>query len=76
LCALYRTASIERALIELGSAANSSMRDLVGHLSTIEYVDAPETDLLSTEELLLDINTPTDLEIAHEIRKRILRQSD
>lgn len=71
LCALYRSAALRDALQVLGTANNASMKDLMNHFGDIEYVRSPSTPELSATELLLDVNTPVDLELAHSIRTRL-----
>jgi len=74
LCALYNTVAFKQAIASLGNVAHASMRDLISHFTQIQYVDSPATELLTTAEVLLDINTPADLVKAHSIRNRIWSQ--
>ena len=71
LCAIYETDALRHAMADLGASANASMRDMIANISTVEYVDAPCTSALTTHEILLDVNTPEDLETAQAIRNRI-----
>lgn len=71
LCALYRCSSLHAAIDQLPTVANASMRDLISHFDVIKFADNPHTEDLSSAEVLLDINTPADLELAHSIRERL-----
>ncbi len=64
LCALYSTAGLKKAIAELGSVENKSMRDLLGFLNKKEIT-------LSKDELalLIDIDSPADLLRAIAISK-------
>lgn len=71
LCALYRCSSLRAAIDQLPTVAHASMKDLISHLDEVTCVDNPSTDDLTSAEVLLDINTPADLELAHSIRERL-----
>ena len=62
LNALYDVKALRAALQALGSPANQSMQSLIAHLTDIEYVQACDTSI--GDQLLLDVNTPADLERA------------
>ena len=62
LNALYDVKALRAALQAMGSPANQSMQSLIAHLRNIEYVQASDTSI--GEQLLLDVNTPADLERA------------
>jgi len=59
LCALYRAESLRRAVAELGSTHGQSVRNLTHLLSVKEVQLEP-----SLQRILLDIDTPSDLEQA------------
>jgi molybdopterin-guanine dinucleotide biosynthesis protein A len=59
LCSLYRAESLRRALAELGDTHGQSMRNLTHLLSVKELQLEP-----SLQRILLDIDTPSDLEQA------------
>jgi molybdopterin-guanine dinucleotide biosynthesis protein A len=63
LAGLYRSESLRRALKQLGSPTNKSMRELTAHLPSIDYLE------LGTEDAsdFMDIDTPQDLVTAREI---------
>lgn len=75
LCALYRSSSLRDAVDQLPTATNASMKDLISHLDVIAYADNPCTDDLNSTEVLLDINTPADLEVANGIYERLMKNS-
>jgi molybdopterin-guanine dinucleotide biosynthesis protein A len=62
LNALYDVKALRDGLQAMGSPTNQSMQSLIAHLKNIEYVQASETSI--GEQLLLDVNTPADLERA------------
>lgn len=59
LCAMYRVASLRKALTTLGSVESRSMRNLVQLMVVQEVRLTPEL-----ERILIDIDTPSDLERA------------
>ncbi len=59
LCAIYRAASLRKALTTLGNVENQSMRNLAQLLDVKEVLLSPEL-----ERILIDIDTPSDLERA------------
>lgn len=63
LAGLYRSESLRRALKQMGSPTNKSMRELTAHLPSIDYLE------LGTEDAsdFMDIDTPQDLVTAREI---------
>ena len=69
LCAIYRVESLRNAIADLGSPINQSMRTLTRYLSTKELHLEP-----SLERILLDVDTPSDLEraiiLSREIQSR------
>ena len=71
LCALYRTSALRVAIKQLPAAANSSMKELISFLGEIAFIDSPTTEELTASEVLLDVNTPDDLELAHSVRTRL-----
>jgi molybdopterin-guanine dinucleotide biosynthesis protein A len=64
LCSLYRTESVRRAIAELGVTHGQSMRNLTHLLSVRELQLEP-----SLQRILLDIDTPSDLEQAITLSK-------
>ena len=75
LCALYRCSSLRTAIDQLPTVTNASMKDLISHLDEITCADNPSTDDLNSAEVLLDINTPADLEVALGIHERLIKRS-
>ena len=63
LAGLYRSESLRRALEQLGSPTNKSMRELITHLQSIDDLE------LSADESqdFIDIDTPQDLVSAQRI---------
>ena len=64
LASLYRAESLRRALAELGETHGQSMRNLTNLLSVRELQLEP-----SLQRILLDIDTPLDLEQANTLSK-------
>jgi molybdopterin molybdotransferase len=63
LAGLYRGDSLRRALGQLGTPENKSMRELTSHLQSIEYHElSPET-----AQDFMDLDTPEDLATAREL---------
>jgi molybdopterin-guanine dinucleotide biosynthesis protein A len=62
LAGLYRSESLRRALEQLGSPANKSMRELTAHLPSIDYLELGPED----GQDFMDIDTPQDLVTARE----------
>lgn len=71
LCAAYRTDSLRHAISQLETAENASMRALIEKLGRVSIVDSPSTDKLRSTEVLLDVNSPADLDAARAIAARI-----
>ncbi len=63
LCAIYRVASLRRALTTLGNVVSQSMRNLAQLLEVKEVSLSPEL-----ERILIDIDTPSDLERAISLK--------
>jgi molybdopterin-guanine dinucleotide biosynthesis protein A len=59
LCALYRRNALVRAINELGSTPGQSLRNLIKRMSVRELQLDP-----ALRRILLDIDTPADLERA------------
>lgn len=56
LCALYRTNSLRRAMIDIGNVSSQSMKRLLG------YLDVKELSLPGhLRRILIDVDTPSDL---------------
>lgn len=64
LCALYRSDALVRALKKLGSTHGQSVRNLVQILTTKELQLEP-----ALRRILLDVDTPSDLERAISLSK-------
>ena len=64
LCALYRTQALVNAIKQLGSTQGQSVRKLIQTLSVKEFSLAP-----NLARILLDVDTPSDLERAKDLSK-------
>ena len=62
LAGLYRSESLRRALEQLGSPTDKSMRELTAHLPSIDYLELGPED----GQDFMDIDTPRDLVTARE----------
>jgi len=62
LAGIYRSESLRRALEQLGSPINRSMRELIAHLPSIDYLELGPED----GQDFMDIDTPQDLVTARE----------
>ena len=62
LAGLYRSESLRRALEQLGSPTDKSMRELTAHLPSIDYLELGPED----GQDFMDIDTPQDLVTARE----------
>ena len=71
LCAAYRTDALRNAISQLETVENASMRSLIQRLGRVAIVDSPSTDELQSTEVLLDVNSPADLDAARAIAARI-----
>ena len=63
LAGLYRSASLRSAIEQLGSPTNRSMRELVAHLPSIDYLKLGPEDVQD----FMDIDTPQDLVTAQKL---------
>ncbi len=69
LCALYRTDALSRALSQLGGVQGQSVRKLISLLAVKELsLDA------NLRRILLDVDTPSDLERATSLSKELTKQ--
>ena len=69
LCALYRTRALARAISQLGRTQDQSVRRLIENLTVKEL--SLDADL---QRILLDVDTPSDLERAKELSKESRNQ--
>ena len=66
LCAVYRVDALRKALAQLGNPHGQSMRSLTTLLSVHEVVMGDDA-----QNVLMDIDTPSDLEHAVAIQKQV-----
>lgn len=66
LCALYRSEALSRAIIEMGSTLNQSVRNLIQNLEIRKLQLSP-----TLQRILIDVDTPLDLQRAISLGKNL-----